>query len=562
MHLPESQRIRHDIYVAIAALSTFLALYAFRSEDDSNVSSWQWIIDERNVTRIYFVLLAGIAIAYLASRIVWRQRWTLAILLLLSSGTAALFWNTPNYILDSSRYFAAAKYLELYGIDYFLREWGGEIAAWTDMPLGPFIFGIIFKLFGESRIAIQIFTTILFTLTLLITTRIGKALWDEDTGIIAGALLLGMPILFMQTPLMLVDIPLMFLLTLSIFTCINALQKGTILRIIVAAFVVFLTFFIKYSSWPMLSVLFFVFLAFFYSNGPSRSDVFLRTAWIITLSFLSISIVVLFKFDVFAGQIRLLLDFQAPGLRRWGDSFISIFLYQIHPFITIAALYSAYEAARKKDLKYLIIGWLPFLVIAFQIKRTRYILPVFPMLALMASYGLQQITDREIRRFIVACAVLSSLVISVAAYLPFMETLAPANIKAAAAFLDALEGDEVEAITIIQKGEIANPAILVPLLDMHTKKRIAFNYHPANFPSDQEIALSNLRFTWEYRNPPYYARAAGATHNETALVVIARDLDEPLPPSLKQKTERYERSKTFSHYDERLYYKIAVRIYW
>jgi len=48
------------------------------------------------------------------------------------------FWRMPEVNIDASRYFTQAKHLELFGVRYFLSEWGREIHAWTDMPLIPF----------------------------------------------------------------------------------------------------------------------------------------------------------------------------------------------------------------------------------------------------------------------------------------------------------------------------------------------------------------------------------------------------------------------------------------
>jgi 4-amino-4-deoxy-L-arabinose transferase-like glycosyltransferase len=130
--------------------------------------------------------------------------------------------------VDTSRYFTQAKHLEMYGIKYFMHEWGKGISAWTDLPLISFFYGLIFKFFGESRIYIQIFTTFLFSMTCVITFFIGKTLWDEETGFLAGLLLLGTPYLFSQIPLMLIDVPTMLFLTLSVFTYIRAIEKGGI----------------------------------------------------------------------------------------------------------------------------------------------------------------------------------------------------------------------------------------------------------------------------------------------------------------------------------------------
>ena len=101
--------------------------------------------------------------------------------------------------MDASRYFTQAKHLDVYGIEYFLREWGRDINIWTGHAPHSFLYGLIFKLFGESRIYIQAFTTLLFSSTVVLTYNIGKTLWDETVGFYGGLLLLGIPYLFSQT---------------------------------------------------------------------------------------------------------------------------------------------------------------------------------------------------------------------------------------------------------------------------------------------------------------------------------------------------------------------------
>ena len=56
-------------------------------------------------------------------------------------------------------------------------------------------------------------------------------------------------------------------------------------------------------------------------------------------------------------------------------------------------------------------------------------MPVFPMFALMASYGLEAVTHRELRKFLVYAAVSTSLVIALFAYLPFLQKMSPVNLR-------------------------------------------------------------------------------------------------------------------------------------
>jgi 4-amino-4-deoxy-L-arabinose transferase-like glycosyltransferase len=154
-------------------------------------------------------LVICIPAVWLLSRLSLGERYPSFLLFGSSFAVSACFWSEPEVIVDASRYFAEAKYLELYGVGFFLREWGRAIAVWTDLPVVPFFYGLVFKVFGESRLYIQIFTSLLFSLSAVLTSQVGKKLWDEDTGFYAGLLLLGIPYLY-SVPLMLVDVPSMF----------------------------------------------------------------------------------------------------------------------------------------------------------------------------------------------------------------------------------------------------------------------------------------------------------------------------------------------------------------
>jgi hypothetical protein len=84
--------------------------------------------------------------------------------------------------VDAARYFTQAKQAEIHGIAYFLQAWGGEVPAWTDLPLVPLLYGAVFSLFGEERVYIQVCTSLLFAGTIVLTYRLGRALWGDARG--------------------------------------------------------------------------------------------------------------------------------------------------------------------------------------------------------------------------------------------------------------------------------------------------------------------------------------------------------------------------------------------
>jgi hypothetical protein len=546
------------LIISLLALFTFFAQFTFRSIDDNRLTSWENAFLNTGVLPVFLLLLAGIGSIFFIVRVFIRIRLYPVVLFFVAFCSAAIFWTEPEVIVDSSRYFTQAKHLEVYGIRYFIREWGRDIQIWTDMPLVPFLYGLVFMVFGESRMYIQIFTTTLFALTAVLTYKLGKDLWDEETGFSAGMLLIGMPYLLTQVPLMLVDVPSMFFLMLAIVTFVVAMEKGTAGSIIAAGFSIAMTFYSKYSAWLMLSVLVIFFVIFIFretgygNREPGSRPIglktcFCRLALISGISVLLIGAVFFWKYDVFREQIKLLIEYQKPGLNRWHESFISTFFFQIHPFITLAALYSAYLAVRRKDIKYLVIFWLLLLVFGMQIRRIRYIVMVFPMIALMAAYGF------------VLTILVSSLTIGSFIFLPFLQRMSIANLKNAGAFLNSLNETNVEVFTL--DNPVMNTAVTVPILDMYTGKSISYQYPREAFIHTRETFESSLRFTWEYKNPEYYMeKRAGSEVN--AIVVISSGLAHDLPGYIQQKIDVFKDSIIFRQSDHFYQYQPFVSIYY
>jgi 4-amino-4-deoxy-L-arabinose transferase-like glycosyltransferase len=522
---------------SLLTLITFPALYRFRALDDNRLTSWQWVFSGVDVSILFLIHVLGVLVLIAASRIPFPGRGSLAFLFLFSFILTALFWRVPEAIVDASRYFTQAKYLELYGIEFFLREWGRTIVSWTDLPLVPFLYGLIFKLFGENRLCIQIFTSVLFSGTIVLTALVGKELWDEETGFYGGVLLLGIPYLFVQVPLMLVDVPTMFFLTLAIFAFLKALSGDGWVTILASSISIFLALCAKYSAWPMLSVLaviMFVYMRRQEHGGHAR--VLLRGMCTFSVAVLLVVTTVVYRFEAFSEQFSLLMSYQRPGLGRWAENFVSTFFFQVHPFITLFAVMSLWVAIRKRDPRYLIICWLPLLLILFQIKRIRYTIPLFPMVALMASYGLQEIGNRELKRFITSCIIMSSVTIALWAYLPFTQKMSIANLKKAGEFLNTLDEDAVEVFTSFPAEPVVNPAAEVPLLDLYTRKRIMYQ-GGSEAPPGGDMQSSPLRFTWEYRNPSYYALQDRPHDHEIAAVMLSGEGGGDLPHALVQKLE-------------------------
>ncbi len=543
------------LLVSLAALGAIAALFLFRSADDNRLTSWRWVFADADPVRLYALVAAGVVLAHLLARFPLPGR-PAAVLFVASYAVAAPFWRAPEVIVDSSRYFAQAKHLELHGLGYFLAQWGREIPAWTDLPLVPLLYGLVFRLFGESRVCIQAVTTLLFAGCVVLTHRLGKTLWDEEVGFMAGAFLLGMPYLLTQVPGMLVDVPTMFFLTLAILAVVEAFRRGGTGRILLASLAVALAFFTKYSTWLLLSVLP-VIWAVHRKGGAPRP---LRTGAVMAAVAAALVLAAMLpRHEIYREQIALLLGYQAPGLRRWGESFTSTFLFQIHPFVTAAALLSVWVAIERRDAKYAVVLWPVLLLLLLRVQRIRYFIPAFPMLALMAAHGLRRIGSAEVRRLVVGCAVASSLAVALSGYLPFLQGVSAANVKRAGEYLDSIDEARLEVFTVSRPEAEVNPAVYVPMLDLYTAKPLSYAYQGTPPASRRRAEESALRFTWEYRNPGYYAADGGG--GGAAVVVISDGLAGPLPERIEERLRGLSLARVFAADDGVFRNRPTVAVY-
>jgi len=543
------------LLISFVSLITFPLLYRCRFLDDNSLTSWRWVFTDVGMMPIFVYLCIAVFLVGVLSRTVAVEKHPRLFLLLFPWMIVLPLWSAPEMILDSARYFLQAKYIPEYGVTYFIREWGKGVEAWTDLPLIPFLYGLLFQVLGESRWVIQLFNTGLFVLTLFLTYLLGKTLWNHETGFYGALLLLGIPYLAIQVPSVLVDIPTMFFFTLALYTFLKALTDGGIYWIAGSALAISLTLGAKYSTWLMLSVLP-IMAAVQLREGPRA--VLGRTVCVGCLTAALFGTVVLVKYDVIGQQIALLKTFQLSGLKLWQESYLSTFFFQVHPFITLLALVAIYRAVRAKDLRLLMVAWCLLLVFVFQVKRIRYMLPLFPLLTLMASYGLNGFPDPRVRRFVGLVVVASSLVLLLGAYLPFLKTTSMMNLRKAGHYLDTLDSEVVRVTVLPQRNSTGNTAAAMAILDIFTRKRLVSNQDWSS-PEDRErFRNASLRFSWEMTKPRFYAEAS--PERGAPAVVIASIAPPGVPVEQDPKVPMLSVKKKFTRQSRFFRYRTLVTV--
>lgn len=328
-----------------------------------------------------------------------------------------------------------------------------------------------------------------------------------------------------------------------------------------ASLAIGISFFTKYSTWLMLTVIPVVYAAELYQNRKEELDRYaLRGMIVFFVSFFLISVVIAFRHDEIVKQIHLLISYQKPGLKRWGESLVSTYFFQMHPFIPVLAAVSLFAAVRKKEMTYVMIAWLVLVVLVLQVRRIRYIIMVFPLLSLMAAYGLGAIRDKMSARFIAYAAAAFSLTLALSGFMPFLQHTSAANLRDAAAYLDGLDVETVEVFTSLPEDYVMNPAVSVPLLDLHTKKKIVYRYDETAYPLPEDVNSSALRFTWTYKNPLYYQEDPEEP-GKKAVLMITDSMERKLPDLVREKTAHLSGKRTFGISDKVFRHQTLVTVY-
>lgn len=562
-HLVQFYRQPEMMLIFVSTLCIFFALLSLRIFDDNRLTSWQWVFADTNLVTFTLLLVAGLLVSVRLSSITVSRTYTTSLLFLLSFITGLAHWSNPEMIIDAARYFTQAKHLEIHGIGYFFNQWGKEIAPWTDLPLMPFIYGVIFKVFGENRFGIQIINTFFFSGTVLVTYFTGKNLWSHRVGLYGALMLLAIPYLHAQVPLMMVDVPSMFFLTLAVFLYIRAIQGKGVETAAIAASSIALAMLSKYSIWLMLSILPIISLVLVLEsdNKIKRHAIWQQSALVAGILFLLASLVMFWRYEVFAKQIGLLINYQLPILGGWTESFVSTFLFQVYPLVSLAAVLSIYFAFRKMDYRFLIISWMLALLIVLDIERIRYAIIVFPMLALMAGYALSHIKEARIRRYLTLSILVSASMISFFGNKAFLGGSSASNIKIAGEYINTLNVTEVEVIPLHQVKSNVNPALSIPLLDLVTSKKVVYRgkeltHSELNKPWIQK---STLRFSWEYKIPAFY-RSINETQNKVYAIILSYP-NQVLPESVKSRLSNFYRARRFDNQEGIFQYTTIVDIY-
>jgi len=262
-------------------------------------------------------------------------------------------------------------------------------------------------------------------------------------------------------------------------------------------------------------------------------------------------------------QFHILLNYQLAALSGWEESNVSTFLFQVHPFITVGAVLSVFIAIKNRDKKFIVISWMLILVFLFQIQRIRYLLIVFPMLALVSAYALSALNSHRLKLFIAYGVAFSSYVMALVIGLSFLPSISANNIKLAGEYLNTTNVKIVEVMVLPQTRSIINPEISVPVLDYHTNKRLVYNRSgdDRKITVPENVHVSPVKFTWDYTMPEYYSYESHMKQGRDAIALVYSSAGQLDSNAVKSALSGYRLVKEFSSQSKIFKYKTLVNVY-
>jgi 4-amino-4-deoxy-L-arabinose transferase-like glycosyltransferase/DNA-binding beta-propeller fold protein YncE len=242
--------------------------------------------------------------------------------------------------------------------------------------------------------------------TVVLLALLGWRLYDRATGLFAGFLLAASVSHVQNSHFAVSDVPLTALVLATLFFLVRAVEQGGIRRFALAGACLGLAVATKFSAVPLLLPAL-VALLFFWRSGASWRRV--------GLAALALSLAGAAAF--FAGQPYAVLDFKAwshdvleqsqmvrhagsvpytnqyVGTPKYLYDLEQLVLWGMGPALGLAALVGAGWAAfravsRKQAPQIVLLAWVvPYFLVTgyFEVKFPRYLLPIYPVLALWAA---------------------------------------------------------------------------------------------------------------------------------------------------------------------------------
>ena len=327
-------------------------------------------------------------------------------------------------------------------------------------PVAKYIYGIANLLFNGDGFSYNTYfvtksaSALMGALTCVLTFLIGKELYDRRVGIVAAFILSLTPVFLAHTQIAAIDAPIVFFFTLTLFLFIMALRRNSMPYYAASAISLGLLVSTKFNGILIIPVMAILYLLFRHQHpiavkkakvkgsakqASNKGILDIIKAYVNPMSLLAYCLVVVLVFFLLWPWLWSdMIGHLGQTLSHWeitpADYFLGtaqaapLYYYPLYFLVTTPALLfiplavGIYAAARSKDVyKYGILLWLiiPFAygLTSFIQNGMRYLIMIYPAVAILCADGLWQISGLAERARLPKKAAFAALSLLVIAYL-------------------------------------------------------------------------------------------------------------------------------------------------
>jgi 4-amino-4-deoxy-L-arabinose transferase-like glycosyltransferase len=349
-----------------------------------------------------------------------RDRWPLAALFLFAAVVrlVGLRWDQGHFFHPDERAIAMA----VERISFVPLQLNPHFFAYGSFPL--YVTRVVTTLLGRVRPWFAGYDGIMLTgralsafwgaATVVLLALLGARLYGRRTGMLAGALLAATVFHVQNSHFAISDVPLTFLVLLSLFFLIEVVESGMLSRYLLAGLSIGLAIATKFSALPILLPLAVAVAIRWRLEKKTRPLLYGLAAGGAVVAFFVL------------GEPYAILDFRAyihdileqsrmvrnAGIVPYTNQYIGVpkYLYELQqmilwgmaPLLGLAAVWGTILCVARADRKVnaaelILLSWvLPFFAIngSFDVKFPRYLLPIYPLLILFGAVWLEGWAER------------------------------------------------------------------------------------------------------------------------------------------------------------------------
>lgn len=305
-------------------------------------------------------------------------------------------WDEP-FVLDAARAFASGGTVGLLD-SYSENIW----IALRHPPLGPALFGLGMRVFGDNLLALRMITVLFATGTVVIAASIARTLYGDEVARRTGWLLLCFPLFARVGGVVMIDIPMVAPFTLAVALALDRAMRGGRNAGVWIGLLVSMCILTKYTGAlvvPVLFAIYFVYGAAYERRGELAVALGIAVAceagWLWVLSSTG---ELWAQVDWIWGALRASTESGLFG--KWGptEALLSkmpsaVGLYGV-PLILSGLAARAWSQPMRLLVWWILLVAVPLLL---TLPDNRYFLPAFPALAILGGLGVVRVF-REPRR--------------------------------------------------------------------------------------------------------------------------------------------------------------------